>query len=93
MVWHRRDRNVIADFVTNHTMDRKESWSKDFEWPFPGMAPQDLNIMAHSDGGSRRGMCSATGHALVAARRGGRAWAGHGPSIMIIILISIFVGT
>ena len=40
-------------------MDRKETWSKSLDWPFPGYKMEDINIIAHSDGGARWSKCSS----------------------------------
>ena len=60
ITWHRREHNVVADFLANYTMDRKESWNKICDWPFPGHGLQDCSFVVHSDGGTRWGTCSGS---------------------------------
>ena len=60
MVWHRRELNVVADFLANYTMDSGRTWIKEFDWPFPGRSVESCNLVAHSDGGARAHSCSAS---------------------------------
>ena len=39
--WRRRERNKIADFLVNHTMDTARDWSQEFAWPFPDCHLED----------------------------------------------------
>ena len=61
VVWHRREKNVIADFLCNRAMDLGETWVETFDWPFPGRGLSECNLLVHSDGGTRRGKCSPSG--------------------------------
>ena len=58
--WRRRERNKVADYLVNYTMDVKESWSESFAWQFQGVPLNECNLAIHSDGGSRRDSCSAS---------------------------------
>ena len=62
--WRRRSRNIRADFMANVTTDRARSWCESLEWPFPGRTLKQCHVVAHSDGGTRRYNCSATGWTL-----------------------------
>ena len=71
--WRRRDRNVVSDFLVNYTMEKAESWSETFDWPFPGKDMNDCVLLAHSDGGTRYKNCSASAWIVeVALRHEGR---------------------
>ena len=61
VMWHRREYNIIANYLANYTMDRKESWSEDFQMALPGGSLTNCQIVAHTDGGTRIAQCSATG--------------------------------
>eukprot|EP00959_Pyramimonas_sp_CCMP1952_P334205 6999371-Pyramimonas_sp.AAC.1 len=50
VAWRKRDYNVVADFLANYTMDSRASWSKNFDYPFPGVHRSECNVVAHSDG-------------------------------------------
>ena len=58
--WRRCERNKIADFLVNYTMDISQDWSKEFDWPFPGTSLDDCALLAHSDGGTRAHRCPAS---------------------------------
>ena len=51
---------VLADYLANFTMDNGQSWSRSFDWPFPHHGVCDCNLVAWSDGGTRRHKCSAS---------------------------------
>ena len=51
---------MIAGFCTNHTMNIQETWCQTFDWPFEHHNLKDVNIVIHSDGGTRRHRCSAS---------------------------------
>ena len=59
MVWHKRELNVVADFLANYTMDIGRTWIRELEWPFPGKSLTSCNLVAHSDGGARAHSCSS----------------------------------
>ena len=71
VLWRRRAHNRLADFLVNYTMDTKQSWTslRDIPDNFG-----EHNISCHSDGGTRRGACSATGWVIQAWRRHGDGW-------------------
>ena len=60
VLWRPREQNLIADYLANYTMDRGESWSEVFAWPFSPRGVRSCNLVVHSDGGSRKGTCSAS---------------------------------
>jgi hypothetical protein len=59
VAWQRREKNKIADYLANLTMEHKNTWSREAAWPFPGYSLEEVNVLAHSDGGTRHGQCSA----------------------------------
>ena len=54
VLWQRRENNVIADYIVNHTMDRRESWN----YTCDGDTPIGANLVCHSDGGRRDESCA-----------------------------------
>ena len=61
VVWTRRERNQKADFLANLTMDRAATWATANDWPFEGWSLNECNLVAHTDGGTRRAKnCSAS---------------------------------
>jgi len=58
--WRPRKHNTVADFLVNHTMNAQETWFKLFDWPHGGHTLQEVNILIHADGGTRKGRCSAS---------------------------------
>ena len=59
VTWQKRDYNKVADFLANFTMDTGRSWTKEVEPPVPDFCHTMANFICHSDGGPRRGRCSA----------------------------------
>ena len=66
VVWHRREKNLIADFLVNHTMDIGNSWHRDLPSPLSSFSPHDANFICHSDGGTRGTTCSGAAWILEA---------------------------
>ena len=66
VIWRRREYNKKADFLVNHTMDRRRSWHHVCRMPFPGMSLKDSNFIIHFDGGTRSDDCSAAAWILEA---------------------------
>ena len=60
VTWRRRNYNVIADHLVNYTMDVRQTWSLEFDWPHPSRALHDCNLIAHTDGGARGRDCAAS---------------------------------
>ena len=58
VAWHRREYNKVADYIVNHTMEKREDWmhSRHHDTNL-GIG----NFICHSDGGTRQGTCSAAG--------------------------------
>ena len=71
--WRRGEHNQIADYLANRAMDERRSFSDEYEWPFPGMALNRCNFIAHSDGGSRLD-CSASAWVIEVGVWVGAAW-------------------
>ena len=61
VIWRRREKNIVADFLVNRTMDSRLTWSKHVDLPASVRSVSDCNVVVHSDGGTRAGSCSATG--------------------------------
>ena len=61
--WKPREYNRIADYLVSATMDLKTSWSRQLN----DIPADGCNIICHSDGGTRIGMCSAAAY-IVEAR-------------------------
>ena len=59
VMWHRRESNQIADFLANFTMESGESWLKEIAPTVRDFSPCEANFICHSDGGTRKGSCSA----------------------------------
>ena len=59
VIWHRRSFNIIADYITNHTMEVKRSWYQRFQPQVQDLDLRHANILVHSDGGARARQCSA----------------------------------
>ena len=59
VIWKRRNENVIADYLANHTMNIRKSWFEVFDWPFEGHRVDECNLLVHSDGGTRCNRCSS----------------------------------
>ena len=57
--WSRRVNNKVADSLCNYTMDNRHSWQKTWTRP-EGIDIDEANLLLFSDGGSRRGTCSAS---------------------------------
>ena len=57
--WSRRVNNTVADRLCNYTMDIQKSWRETWTRP-DGIDIEEANILAFSDGGSRKGACSAS---------------------------------
>ena len=55
----KREHNARADHLVNYTMDCQSTWTRHLDWPFDGIAFDDCNYIAHSDGGTRKDQCSA----------------------------------
>ena len=60
VMWKQRGQNTISYFLANYTMDNQRSWLETFEWPYDDHALDNCNVIAHSDGGTRRDRCSAS---------------------------------
>ena len=58
IMWQGREENVVADFLANLTMDKKESWQQVCDWPFPSHKIQDCSFVVHSDGEDALGQLS-----------------------------------
>ena len=67
VIWHRRENNQIADFLANFTMETGESWLKEIEPVVCDFSPDEANFICHSDGGTRKGSCSAAAWVLEAS--------------------------
>ena len=67
ITWQRREHNKKADFIVNHTMDRKQDWKREFQPPFSDFTLRDANLICHSDGGTRGEACSAAGWIIEAS--------------------------
>ena len=74
VIWRKREHNLVADFLVNFTMDSQGSWSKHFDFPFPGVAFDSCNFIVYSDGGTRAQSCSATGWVIEVGRFVDEAW-------------------
>ena len=70
MRWRRREKNIVADFLVNYTMNMGRSWSETLPWPFPGASVEECNIAVHSDGGTRAESCSAAAWIVEVGYRG-----------------------
>ena len=57
--WRRREQNKVADSLCNHTMDTGRYWQETWTRP-DGIDIGEANILVFSDGGSRKGACSAS---------------------------------
>ena len=69
VLWHRRDWNIRADYLVNHTMDERRSWYQLF--PTDSLDMDQTNLLIHSDGGTRAGSCSAAAWCVEAVTRRG----------------------
>ena len=56
VVWERRENNCIADYIVNHTMDRREDWTQVFDAINENI--WSGNLICHSDGGRRDESCA-----------------------------------
>ena len=59
VIWQKRELNVIADHLVNHTMDVRKSWHQICSLPYPDISLRDTNFLIHLDGGTRGNDCSA----------------------------------
>ena len=60
VIWRRRDFNKKADYLANHTMDKRKSWHQVCRMPFPNLKLIEANFIIHFDGGTRGDDCSAS---------------------------------
>ena len=56
--WRPREKNTVADYLANYTMDVESAWSRTFDWPFPNYQLDECCLVLHFDGGTRRHRCS-----------------------------------
>ena len=66
VIWQKRELNVIADHLVNHTMDVRKSWHQICTMPYPDISLRDANFLIHFDGGTRGNDCSAAAWILEA---------------------------
>ena len=59
VLWHRRESNLIADFLVNYTMDIAHDWFYEYLEETAELDVLSSNLVCHSDGGTRGESCSA----------------------------------
>ena len=73
ILWRRRCRITLADYLCYFTMDATRSWQK--VWPCSHVSHGTHSILVFSDGGTREGDCSASAWVMGAILDNGHGWA------------------